>query len=47
MATIEDFLCEQFLLSDSPELDLLIAKAARNYGIDWLADSIEEELGLV
>ena len=44
MSEIEAFLCRQYLLSDSPELDFWIAHLARNYGADWLADAIEEEL---
>ena len=44
MSEVEEFLCVQYLLSDSHELDFWIAHLARNYGSDWLADIIEEEL---
>lgn len=44
MSYVEEFLCAQYLLSDSPELDFWIAHLARNYGADWLADIIEDEL---
>lgn len=44
MSEVEAFLCLQYLLSDSPELDLWIAHLARNYGADWLADGIEDDL---
>ena len=42
MEIIEEFLIEQYLESDSEELDMWIAYLARNAGIDWLAEVIEQ-----
>lgn len=44
MFDIEQFLVDQYLLSDSGELDFWIAYLARNAGLDWLAEIIEETL---
>lgn len=41
MDAIEEFLIEQYLESDSEELDMWIAHLARNAGFDWLAEVIE------
>lgn len=38
---IEDFLEEQYIISDSDELDGWIAHIARNEGFDNLAERIE------
>lgn len=44
MSEIEMFLMEQYLISDSYELDMWLAHLARNAGCDWLADVIKEAL---
>lgn len=41
---IEEFLCEQYIKSDSKELDMWIAYLAVEADIDWLAEVIYDSL---